>query len=152
MHRPLNPMSDRSQQQPPTAALPADPQQPAADAWAALMQVLDAESLQRLRELDPTGATGLLPRVLQAYQSSAARLLAQLDEARGRGDLQGVRHVAHTLKSSSASIGALQLSALCAEAERRARDGTADGLDDLLDRMVAESGRVLAALAPALVS
>jgi len=94
----------------PAAAAAAAPASPPASA-------LDGEALQRLRDLDPTGANHLLERVAQAFDSSTGRLLPQLDAAHAGGDLDGVRHVAHTLKSSSASIGALKLSALCADIE-----------------------------------
>ena len=46
-----------------------------------------------------------LDRVLRAFETSVARLLPQLEAARTSGDRAGIRHVAHTLKSSSASIG-----------------------------------------------
>ncbi|MEO5770502.1 MAG: Hpt domain-containing protein [Burkholderiaceae bacterium] len=84
--------------------------------------LLDAEALDRLRALDPQGQSGLLPRVLATYTASLRRLLEQLQVARANADVQGQRHVAHTLKSSSASVGALKLSALCADIERRMRD------------------------------
>jgi HPt (histidine-containing phosphotransfer) domain-containing protein len=61
-----------------------------------------------------------------------------------------MRHVAHTLKSSSASVGALDLSRLCADIERRIRQDETEGLESLLDGMVTESDRVLAVLKPAL--
>ena len=79
--------------------------------------LLDADALDRLRELDPTGKSRLLERVLRAFESSASRLAQQFREARSGGDMQGIRHVVHTLKSSSASIGALALARLCAEIE-----------------------------------
>lgn len=84
--------------------------------------LLDVEALDRLRALDPQGQSGLLARVLTTYAASLRRLLDQLQVARTNADLQGQRHVAHTLKSSSASVGALKLSALCADIERRMRD------------------------------
>jgi HPt (histidine-containing phosphotransfer) domain-containing protein len=122
----------------------------AADPMAGLTAVLDAESLDRLRELDPEGANGLLPRVLRAFDTSLERLLGQLAEARGRGDAVGIRHVAHTLKSSSASIGALELSRICADIERRLREQDSGELQPLLDDMVAQSYRVRAVLRPVL--
>jgi CheY-like chemotaxis protein len=122
----------------------------APDALGALTQVLDAQALERLRELDPTGANGLLARVLKAFEGSLQRLLQQLQDARGVEDLSSVRHVAHTLKSSAASVGALELSKLCADIERSIRQEETEGLDGLLDGMVAESARLLAALKPAL--
>lgn len=114
--------------------------------------VLDAEALARLVALDPSGTAGLVRRVLGTYHQSLARLLEQLQVARSEFDLQGQRHVAHTLKSSSASVGALALSALCAEAEGRLRDGATAGsesLDTLLDALTAEGRRLIAALGPA---
>jgi hypothetical protein len=107
---------------------------------------LDAGALQRLRELDPTGANRLLERVFHAFETSAARLLPQMHEAHRAGDHAGVRHVVHTLKSSSASIGAIKLSQLCAEIEAMIRLETLDGLPARLDLMDRETAVVLKAL------
>ena len=130
---------------PPTAGGGAAP-----DLLAMLTSVLDAESLERLRELDPQGANGLLPRVLRAFDTSLARLLGQLEEARARDDAAAMRHVAHTLKSSSASVGALELSRICADIERRLREPDPGELQPLLDDMVEQSLRVRAVLRPVL--
>lgn len=108
--------------------------------------VLDAQALAGLRQLDPTGATRLLQRVLTTYRSSLARLLAQLAQAREASDLPTMRLVTHTLKSSSASVGALSLSALCAEAEKSLREGRIDRLEPLIDQLLAEAARVDAAV------
>ena len=108
--------------------------------------VLDAEALARLRELDPGGKSQLLARVLRTFLQSLDRLLPQMNEARSTLDLGGVRHVAHTLKSSSASIGALELSQLCAAIEKAARQQQADELPPLLDGMDAEVERVRGAI------
>jgi len=112
--------------------------------------VFDAQALARLQELDPGGKGGLLARVLATYTQSLQRLLEQLRVAREAADLQGQRHVAHTLKSSSASVGALKLSALCADIERRLRDAAAEGLaqdlDPHLDALADEGRHVLAVL------
>jgi histidine phosphotransfer protein HptB len=111
--------------------------------------VLDALALARLQELDPGGEAGLLARVLATYTRSLQRLLEQLRQAREASDVQAQRHVAHTLKSSSASVGALQLSALCADIERRLRDAATDGLDSALDALAEEGERLLGVLRPA---
>ena len=105
--------------------------------------VLDPVALARLQELDPTGANQLLQRVLKAFQTSVARLRPQAEAARRSGDNAAIRLVAHTLKSSSASIGALGLSALCAHIEASVRaepgadqtanlDTLAAALDDVM--------------------
>lgn len=113
---------------------------------------LDHAALERLRELDPSGAARLLERVFQAFETSLARLLPTLLDAQSRGDLDGIRHVAHTLKSSSASIGALRLAQLCAEIEHMIRQGCNElpVLSPLVDQVRAESAVVLRTLAQAL--
>ena len=106
-------------------------------AGAAQLPVLDTDALARLKELDPTGANDLLPRVLKAFKTSAARLMPQLEEARSAGDQATIRLVAHTLKSSSASIGAARLSALCAHVESLIRREATEGLGAGIDGMTA---------------
>ena len=121
----------------------------ATDASAAEPQdtaVLDPAALANLAQLDPAGANRLMHRVLTTYRSSMARLLAQLAQARVQSDASTMRLVAHTLKSSSASVGALALSALCSDAERALRDGRLEEVPGLLDQLVAETARVDAAV------
>jgi HPt (histidine-containing phosphotransfer) domain-containing protein len=108
--------------------------------------VLDAQALAALRQLDPSGTNRLVPRVMTTYRSSLARLLGQLTLARERDDADSLRLVTHTLKSSSASVGALALSVLCAAAEQAVRDGRLQGLPQLLDQLMAEAVRVDAAV------
>ncbi len=108
--------------------------------------VLDAEALERLRELDPRGENQLLGRVLKAFEASAARLVPQVQHAMRAADHAGVRHVAHTLKSSSASIGAMKLSHLCADIEARIRTERLDQLESRVEAMCAEVQVVLQAL------
>lgn len=117
--------------------------------------VLDADSLQRLQALDPQGSNRVVERVLRAYEASLQRLLPQAVQAARDGEPDALRHVAHTLKSSSASVGALQLSRQCAEVESRLRaqrqdraDGSSglEDLDVLLAELQAEAAQVLDAV------
>ena len=129
------------------------PRWPAAQAEAAVsagggLALLDATALARLRELDPGDRTGLLNRILRIYTQSLERMLVQWRAARSAGDVSVMRHVAHTLKSSSASVGALRLSMLCADVEARLRDGRLEGIETQLDLLAAESERILAGLLP----
>lgn len=107
---------------------------------------LDAEALERLTALDPSGENRLLERVLNAFQGSAARLVPQLEVGRAGADWNAVRLVAHTLKSSSASIGALALSALCAQVETAIRTDATAGLDADILAMTRELDLALQAI------
>lgn len=132
----------------PEPQVPRVPSAAAADALAALEAMLDAQALARLRELDPGDRNGLLLRVLCTFDGSLQRLLAQTLRAREADDREALRQVAHTLKSSSASMGALTLSGLCARIEAEARQSPQPALAPLLDAMVAECEALLGALAP----
>jgi HPt (histidine-containing phosphotransfer) domain-containing protein len=125
---------------------PSGPRTPPGITLPTTGSVLDEEALRRLSELDPTGANHLLERVFQAFEASALRLLPQMHEALRAADYQGVRHVVHTLKSSSASIGAVKLAQLCAEIENMIRLETVDGLAEPIGRMDREANAVLQAL------
>ncbi|KQW51890.1 MULTISPECIES: Hpt domain-containing protein [unclassified Roseateles] len=111
--------------------------------------LLDLEAIRRLRELDPSGGNKLLERVVIAFSNSLDRLLPDLARARegATPDLAVVRHVSHTLKSSSASLGAMALSARCAEIETMVRDGQVQGLSEQLDAMLQDIQQVRTALA-----
>lgn len=111
--------------------------------------LLDPEAIRRLRELDPSGGNKLLERVVAAFSNSLDRLLPDLIRAREANppDFAAIRHVSHTLKSSSASLGAMALSVRCADIETMARDGQADGLPEQLDAMLQDIQQVRAALA-----
>jgi hypothetical protein len=112
--------------------------------------VLAEASLADLRALDPGGQARLVQRVLATYQGSLGRLVTQLGAARGADAWDQVSRVAHTLKSSSASIGALALSALCAEIEKSIREGNHGAATASLQRFDAEVVRVEHAVATAL--
>ena len=78
--------------------------------------------------------------------ASLQRLLPQAEQGLRDGDHPAVRHVAHTLKSSSASVGALELSRRCADIENRVRTQQHDGLAERVAALQAEGQRVLEAV------
>jgi len=108
--------------------------------------VLDAAALARLAELDPQGSGALVQRVLATYANALERSRQELVLVRQPLQHEPLRHLAHTLKSSSASVGALTLSALCAQVEHTVRSPGADDIGSLLDAMQAEMQRVAGAV------
>jgi CheY-like chemotaxis protein/HPt (histidine-containing phosphotransfer) domain-containing protein len=109
-------------------------------------EVFDDVAVQRLVELDPTGRNHLLERVTKMFASSVEKYLAQIDDAMRANDLKNVRDVAHTLKSSSANLGALKLSQCCVDIETVVRDQTGADLGSLILQLRTEADKVLAAL------
>jgi HPt (histidine-containing phosphotransfer) domain-containing protein len=110
----------------------------------ACMPVLDPDAIERLRQLDPGGSQGMLERVLRAYESSLTRQLAEIDAARNAQDR--LLRAAHTLKSSSAAVGALDFSRLCAEVEHQLRQDRIMPTPAQLEALIHEGHRVLAAV------
>jgi len=108
--------------------------------------VLDAAALQRLHALDPRGENQVVERVLRAFEGSLERLLDQAAAAQQQGDREPDGQVEHTLKSSSASFGALRLSQHCSEVEHRLRQQQDPGIAVSLAGLQQEGRRVLDAV------
>lgn len=113
---------------------------------------LDEPALTRLREIDPDGRHGVVMRVLAAFETSLTRMLTQLQAERAAGHAAVVASVAHTLKSSSASVGALELARACGEIELKLRNGDASALQSDISRLISEGESALLAVAAMLRS
>jgi signal transduction histidine kinase/DNA-binding response OmpR family regulator len=79
--------------------------------------VFDPAPLAQIRALQRPDRPDLVRRVLEQYFTTTPHLLQTLQAALARADAEGVRHAAHSLKSSSASVGAMQVAALSKELE-----------------------------------
>lgn len=86
-----------------------------------LMSSLDRDALNKIYALERGGATGLVARLIELYLRESPPLIEALKQADQAGDLAALGAAAHTLKSSSANVGAMKLRALSAELERQAR-------------------------------
>lgn len=128
---------------PPTKAVEATVDQSASLAGPC---ILDKTAIDQLRALDPTGQHQVLKRVVNAFEISLEKLVPQLDEGLLSNDAAMIRHVAHTLKSSTASIGALKLSQICSDMENVARKGALQELGDMPNLMKHEAQLALASL------
>jgi HPt (histidine-containing phosphotransfer) domain-containing protein len=103
---------------------------------------IDRQVLARLGDLDPDGRQGLIRRVLQTYESTLGRQLQDLAQARACADVQQLGRIAHTLKSSSAAIGATALAQGCAAIEQGTRTGACMPPEAALDALVAQAQAV----------
>jgi signal transduction histidine kinase/DNA-binding response OmpR family regulator/HPt (histidine-containing phosphotransfer) domain-containing protein len=66
--------------------------------------------------------------VLESYLKSAPGLMHDIRDAVKAGDMDGLVKSAHPLKSSSANVGAMELSILARELEFKGRQGDSNGL------------------------
>lgn len=87
--------------------------------------LIDPQAIERLRELDHGGQHGVLDRVLKAYHGSLGRHLDDIAQAQAASDTARLLHAVHTLKSSSAAVGAAGFAQRCADIEQAVRTGKA---------------------------
>ena len=114
---------------PPTAE-PVAPLEPLPeDASAAI----DRQALAQYRELDPSGALGLMARLMRVYLESSNELLGRAEAALVAGDAAALQQAAHPLKSSSANVGAMTLAELCKQLEALAKATQLDEAAALFD-------------------
>ena len=108
--------------------------------------VLDAEILRELHSLDPGRESGLLRRLSEKFRGRVAHDLDGLSDSIGYQRMEDVRQHAHSLKSSSSSLGALTLAAACNDLEQAAGQEDLSEAMSLLERIRAEYVRVEQAL------
>ncbi len=107
----------------------------------------DPSALAAIRRLQQPGGPNVVARVVATYTNETPRLLARLGDAINEGEIEETRRLSHSLKSSSATVGALRLSRLCKEMEMRARNQSLDGLDAMHRAAQAEYQSVAGVLA-----
>lgn len=105
------------------------------------MTGLDEGALARLREM---GGDELVAQLLEMYATTAPGRAADGLAALERGDLAAAERAFHSLKSSSANIGAAQARALCATLESHARAGDEAAMREVYPALAAELERVCA--------
>jgi HPt (histidine-containing phosphotransfer) domain-containing protein len=89
----------------------------------------------------------LVEKVISLYINDAQSLCRNIHEAIGKNDPQALNKAAHSLKSSSANVGAIKLANLCKELETLGRANTIGNAQELVNQMNSEYQRVIATLA-----
>jgi len=108
--------------------------------------VLDTAALDRIRALRKSGGPALLRKVIDIYLADSRGLLDSLRQAASTADAPGLQRAAHTLKSSSANVGAMGLAERCKELEAAARDGAIAGASKIVHVIESEHRSVCAEL------
>jgi signal transduction histidine kinase/DNA-binding response OmpR family regulator len=109
-------------------------------------QAIDAAILSDLREVLSAGEPAALSELIAIFLDDTPNLIHQMHDAATRADAAQLQQAAHTLKSSSAALGAVVLSRHCAELEQQSREGDLTGARSTLAQIDAEFARVRQAL------
>ncbi len=100
-----------------------------------LDKILDQKALDQIRALQQPGKPDLLKKVVAIYLKTAPGLLQNLQDATAANDAEAFYKAAHSLKSSSANLGADSLAAIAKELEMRGRQQSMEGIEILLTQM-----------------
>jgi CheY-like chemotaxis protein len=108
--------------------------------------VLDPKALERLQAGLGKQADRMLPGLIDRFYQDAERLLGQARQALAQGQADDLRRAAHSLKSTSATFGAMALSSAARELEVAALEGRLESAADQIAQAEAEFARAKAAL------
>jgi PAS domain S-box-containing protein len=127
---------------------PASLQRPAPQAASSTEAgaALDRRVLDQLGALRLNGKPDLLARTIELYLVETPKLMHSLKQAGLANDASGIVRSAHSLKSSSANVGATMLSNYCADIEASARRADSEDARRILENIEAEHARVHSAL------
>lgn len=107
---------------------------------------LDPAPLHDLEVLGRQGGKDMLGRVAGLFLDNSPGLLEAVSTGLAGNDLDDVRLAAHTLKSSSATLGAMALAERCAVLESHAREGRLDEARDAMAALEADYERACQAV------
>jgi len=97
--------------------------------------IIEQQALDNIRALSPANGDALLERVLQAFLHDTPAQLQAIRQAIVSDNAGQMRKAAHSLKSSSANVGAQALAQRCKDVEQLGRNNTTAGAAALLAEM-----------------
>jgi len=108
--------------------------------------VLDPKAVERLRVGLGKQADRMLPGLIDRFYQDGERLLGQGRQALEQGQAEDLRRASHSLKSTSATFGAMALSAVARQLEYLAREGRLEEASEQIAQAEAEFARARIAL------
>ena len=107
---------------------------------------IDQSVLDVIRDMEDEDDPDMLAEIIGLYLDKSAGLLQSLQSAIDNKDAESLRVAAHTLKSSSANVGARVLADLCRQLEEMGRSGCVDNAANTLHQVFDEYRKVESAL------
>ena len=89
--------------------------------------ILDRQVIDSLRQLGGAKGDILLTEIIEQYLEDSPPKLQAIETAIAQPDAEALKLSAHSLRSSSANLGAIRVSDLCKQLETLARSGTTEG-------------------------
>lgn len=113
---------------------------------AATDSVFDPAPLERLRAMQRPGRPSLVDRIVDLFLEDTPKKLADIRRAATSGDDELLHRSAHTLKSSAANVGALELARACEGIEKGVKAGEVEAARSAAERLPPVVERALVAV------
>ena len=97
--------------------------------------IIDKSTINELRDL--MGADFVV-ELIETYNTETAELIVQLRQALADHDAASFGRLAHSIKSSSASLGAISFSQQARELEMMGKSNDLSGADNKLEQLAAD--------------
>ncbi|MCP4141964.1 MAG: Hpt domain-containing protein [Chloroflexi bacterium] len=94
--------------------------------------IVDPSALEAYREIMEDEADEFIADIVTSFYVNARELFSKMDEALVKDDREEFVRAAHTFKSTAATVGAMPLSGLLADLEKRAESEPLPGLAPLI--------------------
>jgi PAS domain S-box-containing protein len=115
-------------------------------AIAEMPDVIDLTALQEIQKMAPTADHYFLVETIDLYFEESERLFLMFQDGIPSRDLKLLKRAAHTMRSSSATLGAKRLSLLCRHLENLVDSEELDNVTDWLETIELEYRQVERAL------
>ena len=109
-------------------------------------QQVDRSVLDTIRQLGQSTSGNILERVVNIYLQNTPELIETIRNSIENRQYKDLRMAAHTLKSSSANVGAIYVAELCKALEDMGRDEVLVGAEEklrMLEEAIPEVGEIL---------
>ncbi len=110
------------------------------------LPTIDPEAIANLRDLNPGDGGEFLREIITIYIEDTPKRLADLRTCLASGDVATFTRAAHTVKGSSANVGAVALKAIAERLELISRKEGLGAVGSLITDCETEFGRVAAEL------
>ncbi|MDX2426422.1 MAG: ATP-binding protein [Cycloclasticus sp.] len=97
--------------------------------------ILATQQLDEIADMASDSGAALVRSIVDLYLEHTPGLIQQIKKAVSERNAESLFKAAHSLKSSSANIGALRLSALASQFEQNGREGDTDNAEEMITEL-----------------
>jgi HPt (histidine-containing phosphotransfer) domain-containing protein len=108
--------------------------------------IIDPQAIENLRALNPEDGDAFLKEIAGIYLEDTPTRLRELEDSLATGDAGKFTRAAHSIKGSSANVGANNVRAVAEKLEHQSRDHGLANLAQLLSDLKTEYARASAEL------